>query len=212
MIINRFPTTVEGINRIERASGIKFPVAYVEPKLVITTTDPTFGYGILYARTIPVALENEFTIVIQITAPLVAYGLRGTVHAILAHEFLHYLELIWRISSMRITSDEISSSLFENMYTDETRLFAPRTVFQDNTLLNHITKRFPSGFVDYRLEDKVTKYWLGAQLPSTSVAIDANSIRLSAETLATIKFDPDLIMAIETIAEKNTKIRKKRLY
>jgi len=71
MIIKRFPTTVEGINRIERASGIKFPVAYVEPKLVITTTDPTFGYGILYARTIPVALENEFTIVIQITAPLV---------------------------------------------------------------------------------------------------------------------------------------------
>jgi len=113
---------------------------------------------------------------------------------------------------MRITSDEISSSLFENMYTDETRLFAPRTVFQDKTLLNHITKRFPSGFVDYRLEDKVTKYWQGAQLPSTSVAIDANSIRLSAETLATIKFDPDLIMAIETIAEKNTKIRKKRLY
>ena len=38
-----------------------------------------------------------FQVVIQISAPLIAYGLKGTIHAILAHEFLHFLELIRKI-------------------------------------------------------------------------------------------------------------------
>ena len=36
----------------------------------------------------------------------------------------------------------------------------PRAVFSDKTLLLHITKKFPSGFRDYKLEDKVIKYWI----------------------------------------------------
>lgn len=212
LIVERFSITVEGINRIERASGIRFPIAYVEPSLVTTTTDPTFGYGILYARTIPITSKNGFDVLIQITAPLIAYGLKGTVHAVLAHEFLHYLELVWRVSRMSITSDEISTSLFENVYSDESKLFEPRAVFNDRTLVNHITKRFPAGFRDYRLEDKVSKYWQNRRLPNTSIAIGSNHVKLSAETLAGVDFDPDLISIVNAIEEKSSKMRKKRLY
>ena len=35
LTIERFPITVAGINRIEKASGIKFPTANVDPSLVI---------------------------------------------------------------------------------------------------------------------------------------------------------------------------------
>lgn len=213
LVVKRFSITVEGINRIERASGTRFPMAYVEPSLVVTTADPAVGYGILYARTIPITSNNGFNIIIQITAPLIAYGLKGTVHAVLAHEFLHYLDLVSRVSRMSITSDEISASLFENAYSDEDRLFEPSAVFNDRTLLNHITKRFPAGFRDYRLEDKVSKYWQDRQLPSTSVAIDANTIRLSAEVLAGADFEPGLISTISAIEERSSKLRKKkRLY
>ena len=118
----------------------------------------SFEYGILFARTIPVIATNTLQVVIQISAPLVAYGLKGTIHAILAHEFLHYLELMRKISNMELISDEISANLFENVYTDSERLFEPRAVFSDKTLLSHITKKFPSGFRDYKLEDKVIKY------------------------------------------------------
>ena len=45
---------------------------------------------------------------------------------------------------MEMLSDEISGSIFENVYADETRLFEPReAVFDDRTLLLHITKNFP---------------------------------------------------------------------
>lgn len=212
LILKRFPLAVEGINRIEKASGIRFPVAYVEPSLVVSSSQNTYDFGILFARTIPLTFEDKFQVVIQITAPLIAYGLKGTIHAILAHEFLHYLELIRKISKMDLLSDEISGNLFENVFTDETRLIEPRVVFKDRTLLDHITKRFPSGFRDYKLEDKVMKFWLDRNLPKINVALDSNTVKLSIESLSKIRLDPNFIKRIEELEQKSSKLRKKKLY
>jgi len=213
LVIRRFPITVQGINRIEKASEIPYPVAYVEPSVVVSSPNPnSYEFGILFARTIPVMLEDKFQVVIQISAPLVAYGLKGTIHAILAHEFLHYIELIHKISKMDLLSDEISGNLFENVYADETRLIEPRAVFKDRTLLDHITKRFPSGFRDYKLENKVIKYWIDKNLPKTNVALDTNTVKLSIESLSKIKFDPDFLKKINELQQKSGKIRKKKLY
>ena len=143
LIVKRFPIVVSGITRIEKASGVDFPMAYVEPSITISSSGTnSFEYGILFARTIPVVVKNTLQVVIQISAPLVAYGLKGTIHAILAHEFLHYLELMRKISNMELISDEISTNLFENVYADSEKLFEPRAVFTDKTLLLHITKVF----------------------------------------------------------------------
>ena len=213
LTVKRFPLIVEGINRIEKASGIQYPVAYVEPSLVISSPNPnSYEYGILFARTLPVLFDDQFQVVIQISAPLVAYGLKGTIHAILAHEFLHFLELIRKISQMDLLSDEVSGNLFENVYSDETRLFEPKAVFKDRTLLNHITKRFPAGFRDYKLEDKVTKFWSDKNLPTSNISLDSNTVKLSAESLSKIKISPAFITKIDQLQEKSLKIRKKKLY
>jgi hypothetical protein len=213
LILERFPITVAGINRIEKASGIRYPVAYVEPSLVISSPNPnSYEYGVLFARTIPIVFEEKFQVVIQISAPLVAYGLKGTIHAILAHEFLHFLELIRKISKMELLSDEISGNLFENVYSDETRLFEPRVVFKDRTLLNHITKRFPTGFRDFKLEEKAIKFWADKNLPKSNISLDTNTVKLSMDSLSKIKLDPTFISKIEKLEEKSSKIYKKRLY
>lgn len=213
LVVERFPIAVAGINRIEKASGIKYPVAYVEPSLVLSFPNSnSYEFGILFARTIPVMFDNKFQVVIQISAPLIAYGLKGTIHAILAHEFLHFLELMRKISKMELLSDEISGNLFENVYSDETRLFEPRVVFKDRTLLNHITKKFPSGFRDYKLEDKVMKFWSDKNLPKSNISLDANNVKLSAESLSKIKLVPEFVSKIEQLEEKSSKIRQKRLY
>lgn len=213
LIEERFPITVEGINRVEKASGINYPIAYVDPSIIVTSNDPnSFQYGILFARTIPLVLEDKLQVVIQISAPLVAYGLKGTIHAILAHEFLHFLELIRKVSKMEMLSDEISSNLFENVYADETRLFEPKAVFKDRTLLLHITKKFPSGFRDYKLEDKVIKNWIEKKLPTSNITLDSNIMKISANSLAKIKINPQFVKLIENLEEKSKKIRKKKYY
>jgi len=213
LVLKRFSLVVSGINRIEKASGIQFPIAYVEPSLTISSPNPnSYEFGILFARTIPVMTEGKFQVVIQISAPLVAYGLKGTIHAILAHEFLHYLELVRKISKMDLLSDEVSGNLFENIYADETRLFEARAVFKDKTLLNHIIKKFPSGFRDYKLEDKVIKYWIDKNLPKTNISLDTNTIKLSVESISKIRLDPEFLKRIDDLEHKSAKFRKKKLY
>ena len=212
LINNRFSLVLEGITRIEKASGIRFPVVYVEPSVVLSSAPNSFDYGILFARTIPVFSNNSVQIIIQISAPLIAYGLKGTIHAILTHEFLHYLELISRLSKMNIVSDELSSNLFENVYTDNTRLFESQSVFDDKTLLQHITKKFPSGFRDYKLEDKVLKFWIGKNLPTLKTTLDTNTVKLDAKLLSQLEINPMLLKKLGQIQLKNSKIRKKKIY
>ena len=211
LIVKRFPVVVAGINRIEKASGIEFPLAYVEPSIVVTNSS-SFNYGILFARTIPVVSGEELKVVIQITAPLVAYGLKGTIHAILAHEFLHYLELIRKVSKMELLSDEISGNLFEGIYSDTQRLFDPRAVFDDKTLLLHITKKFPEGFRDYKLEDKVVKFWIEKNLPAIKITLDANVAKIPSTVIANTKVDPKLSSKLDELEQKASKLRKKKLY
>ena len=213
LTLKRFPIVVAGINRIEKASGIQYPIAYVEPSLVLSSSNSnSYEYGILFARTIPVMFEEKFQVVIQITAPLIAYALKGTIHAILAHEFLHFLELVRKISKMELISDEISGNLFENVYSDETRLFEPKAVFKDRVLLDHITKKFPAGFRDYKLEDKTIKFWADRDLPKSNISLDTNNVKLSVESLSKIKLDSKFISKIEQLEEKSSKINKKKLY
>ena len=213
LIVKRFPIVISGISRIEKASGVNFPIAYVEPSITMSSSSVnSFEYGVLFARTIPITTKNGLHIVIQISAPLVAYGLKGTIHAILAHEFLHYLELIRKISNMELVSDEVSANLFENVYADSERLFEPRAVFTDKTLLSHITKKFPSGFRDYKLEDKVIKYWIEKNLPTTNITLDTNIAKLSPDLVSKIRLAPNLISKIKSFELKASKLRKKRLY
>lgn len=212
LIKERFPLVESGIKRIESASGTNYPISYVEPSAILSNSGMSFEYGVLFARTLPVFFEEKFQVVIQVSAPLVAFGLKGTIHAILAHEFLHYLELVRKISKMELLSDEISGNLFENVYADSTRLFEPRAVFDDKTLLTHITKKFPAGFKDYKLEDKTEKLWISKNLPVTNITLDTNTVKLSAESLSKVSLDPALLTKIKEFEEKESKLRIKKLY
>ncbi|MEM3094005.1 MAG: hypothetical protein QXX64_00050 [Nitrososphaera sp.] len=211
LVIKRFPLVTEGIKRVEEASGLKYPYYYVEPSLVVSTSAVEFTQmGILFARTIPVVGDdNLLRVVVQITAPLIAYGLKGTIHAILAHEFMHYLELVSRIVKMKVISDEVSGTLFEGTYADTGRLLEERAVFRsDPTLIRHITTRFPEGFRDLKLEDKVIKMWMDEGLPTTKVPIDANVIKIPIEAMARLQVEQ---VVKDKIAEfESVKLRKKK--
>jgi hypothetical protein len=192
LILHRYEIVTKGIKRIEKAARLKYPYYYVEPNLVVSTSKvESSQFGVFFARTIPVVSNNRrLDVVIQITAPLIAFGLLGTIHAILAHEFIHYLNLVSRIMRMEIISDSISGTLFEERYEDSSRLMDPRSVFKpDRTLVNHITKKFPEGFSDMRLEGKVVNEWMNRGLPTIKVTIDSNIIKLPIELMANLEVD-----------------------
>ena len=192
LILDRYEIVTKGIKRIENAAGLKYPYYYVEPNLIISMSQIEFSqFGIFFARTVPVVNEQRrLNIVIQLTAPLIAFGMLGSIHAILAHEFIHYLNLVSRIMKMDIISDSISGNLFEERYADSSRLLEPKLIFKsDRTLIDHITKKFPEGFSDLRLETKVVNEWINRGLPMIKVTIDSNIIKLPIELLANMEVD-----------------------
>ena len=192
LILDRYEIVTKGIKRIENAAGLKYPYYYVEPNLIISMSQIEFSqFGIFFARTVPVVNEQRrLNIVIQLTAPLIAFGMLGSIHAILAHEFIHYLNLVSRIMKMDIISDSISGNLFEERYADSSRLLEPKLIFKsDRTLIDHITKKFPEGFSDLRLETKVVNEWINRGLPMIKVTIDSNIIKLPIELMANMEVD-----------------------
>jgi hypothetical protein len=211
LVMKRFPLVIDGIKRVEEASGLKYPYYYAEPSLVISTSVVEFTeMGILFARTIPVVdAHKQLHVVVQITAPLISYGLKGTIHAILAHEFMHYLELVNRILKMKVISDEVSGTLFEGTYADASRLIEERAVFKsDPTLIRHITTRFPEGFRDLKLEEKIMKTWMNKGLPTTKVSLDANIIKIPIEAMACLNVEQGIKDKITEF--ENIKFKKKK--
>jgi hypothetical protein len=202
---------MDGINRIEHASGLNYPYYYVLPELVLVSSSVEYDQvGIFFARTIPtIGCDNRLQVVIQITAPLVAYGLLGTVHAILAHEFLHYLDLVRRIIKTNLVSEETSTTLFEEKYSDDDRLLNARVVFSsDPTLIRHITNRFNDGFRDPRLEKVAINEWIDKGLPVANVRIDCNIIKIPFESIVSLEVDDivkEKIAAYETCSNREGK-------
>jgi len=193
----------EGIAKIEQASGLKYPNYYIEPKLPLSSSQVEKGQiGVLYARTIPTEGILGVEILVQISAPLVAFGLKTTIQAVLAHEFLHYIEFMKRFSKLDIVSDSISTSLFEALYSDYERLFDPKLIFKDKRLVNLINEKFSNGLEDKRLNEKTLKEWIEKGLPTLNLSPNDNVIRLPVSSILKMKIDPPLKLKLEELERK----------
>ncbi len=186
-IIDRMNVIEEGIERIKRITSIDYPHYFVEPNLLVATSEIEYQqYSILYARTIPFCTpENKIRIVIQLSAPLIMYGLKGTIHAVLAHEFLHYLNILRNIINLDVSSDNISNTLYENSFTDNEKTLDLNKVFKGDTYLQKlVNKKFANGFNDLKLDKKTELLWIKKDLPIQKIMIGDNFIKLPFSALA----------------------------
>ena len=72
LIVKRFQIVLDGITRIEKASSIKFPTAYVDPSILVTENTNSFDVGVLYARTIPLVIDKSVSYT-NLTLPTTPY-------------------------------------------------------------------------------------------------------------------------------------------
>lgn len=203
LIFKGFAIVKEGIYRIEDSTNIKFPFFYIEPNLIVSYSSLDLAeYGILFARTIPILdLENKLNIIIQVMAPLLAYGTKSSIYAILGHEFLHYLHLLSKITRMEVISDNQSDTFYEYIYEDLNHLADPKKVFHnDKILLKYITNKFEHGFKDSTLENRVVQKWVNGGLPFKIINITDNNIKIPVEYILNFSLNSQLkekLMSLE---------------
>lgn len=193
------------VQRVEKASGLKYPPYYVEPVLPVSKTGTEYGQmGVLFARVIPTTLNGGVLILIQFTAALVAYGTKGTIEAVAAHEFTHYVELVRKLSTANVTSDERATTLYEASYADSERVVPPKRVFADRPLVSLISRKFKDQLVDQALNKKVGDSWIAKELPIRWVGPDDNWVKLPMGAVAATRFDPAVLAKVAELEEKKS--------
>ena len=194
------------VGRVEKATGLRYPPYYVEPTLPVAVTSIEYGsVGAFFARVIPTSFEGKISIIVQFTAPLLLFGTKGTMEAVAAHEFTHYVDLVRRLSRMSILSEERVSTLFEAGYADEERIVSPSKVFaKDKALAKLVDKKFTPNLSDVKLDEKVSKGWIAKGLPTRRVTTEENNVRLDMAMVARTRFDPILLERIRAMEATRT--------
>jgi hypothetical protein len=193
-IQRRLGAVEEGVGRVERATGLRYPLWFVEPVLTVAASAQELGQlGIIFARTVPVVRTYGVEIHVYLSVPLLLYAVKGTLHAVLAHEFLHYAEWVRRFHMLDLTADPAASTLYEASFTDAERLLPPARVFRDKRLVGLVAKRFQNGFSDAALEAKTVAQWLQKRLPVRPLTPDAHIVRLPMMAILRSSFDEALV-------------------
>ncbi|MEM1524656.1 MAG: hypothetical protein QW372_01040 [Nitrososphaerales archaeon] len=208
-IVNRIKRRMkyveEGVARVERASGITYPKYYIEPALPVVSSGVEIEeLGILYARTIPLIGEGGLEIYVELSAPLILHAIRTTIHAVLAHEFLHYVEFVRKFTRLETISDELASTIFESRYFDSSKLYDAKMLFKDKALIKLIERRFSNGLVDEKLNQKVAKMWIRKRLPIVKLSPESSVIKLPISFILNAKFDPLLISKLNEWERQNS--------
>lgn len=198
---NKVKNIVEAIEQIEQASGFKYPPYYIEPILTIVPSVDNVegGVGVMYARTIPVEIQGKVMIVVELSAPLVLYATKTILKVVLAHELLHYVELVRNFSTMNLTSQITSSSIFEEKYADYSRAIDSALVFKEKKFAKSIAKKTSSGFDDPKLNQKCKEKWMEKGLPVRKIALGANQVSVGVESVLRSDFDPKVKELISKI-------------
>jgi len=195
---------VEGaVSRVEKASGLRYPPYYIEPVLPVSKTGGEYGQmGVLFARVIPATLTGSLLILVQFTAALVVYGTRATIEAVAAHEFTHYVDLVRKLSTTNVTSDEVATTLYEASFADAERTVPPKLLFSDRPLVALVSRKFKNDLTDPALSKKVENSWIAKNLPIRYIGPEENRVRVQMGIVAGTKFDPAVLAKVAEMQQK----------
>jgi hypothetical protein len=191
------------VQRVEKASGLRYPPYYIEPILPVSKSGAEYGQmGVLFARVIPTTATGSLVILVQFSAALVAYGTKGTIEAVAAHEFTHYVDLVRRITTGAIVSDEATTTLFQASFEDAGRTVPPKLLFSEKALVSLISRKFKDDLNDPALSKKVGDLWVAKNLPIHWVGPEENRVKIPMQAAAAARFDPALLAKVAELREK----------
>lgn len=191
------------VQRVEQASGLRYPPFYVEPVLPVSRSGTEYGQmGVLFARVVPHTATGSLVILVQFTAALVAFGTKGTIEAVAAHEFTHYVELVRKLSTKDVISDEVATTLYEASYADAERTVPPKLLFKERSLVSLVSRKFKDDLSDPALNKKVGDAWIAKNLPIRWAGPEENVLKVPMGMVAGTKFDPGVLAKVAELQEK----------
>lgn len=197
-IRERMPRLREAIARVEKASGVPYPPHVIEPGITIAI-GADMGISLLYCRTVPSPHEKGLSIIVSISAPFLLYASKGTLDAVVAHEFLHYLEFVRRFSSFRLHSLPSAATAFEAPYVDLSATLPAHRVLCDRSLVRLVARKFRPYLVDEPLARKVWAQWIQKGYPVSRIHMSENNVRIPVASILRTSFDQNVLNLLSRI-------------
>ncbi len=177
----------EAILYVEKYSGIKYPEWYIYPKAIAMKT-PVGESSIVYSRFFPFSYQDVLYNLVQVTPPLVLYASKDTLLAVIAHEFLHYVNFVASIKDFAISSEEQTNSILESAFKDEGQLYDEEKVFKKSRKIKRLLKeKFSGGLNDEALNKKTLSRWFNKGLPVEYIAPENNVSKISVVSILNFK-------------------------
>jgi hypothetical protein len=185
-IASKLENVVALVSEVEAKSGIPYPPYYVEPVLTVAeSSDNMGGLGVMYARTIPIEANGAVQILVELSAPLVLYATKKTLRLVIAHELLHYVELVRNFTKV-----------YEERHTDYSRAIDPSKVFStasSKTLVRDLNKKTSAGLDDQKLNEKCRTRWIEKKMPVARIPLERNQVHVSVEAIMRSTFEPSVV-------------------
>ncbi len=126
----------------------------------------------------------------------------GTIEAVAAHEFTHYVDLVRKLSTMNVTSDEVTTTLYEASFADAERTVPPKLLFSEKALVSLLSRKFKNDLTDPALSKKAGDLWVAKNLPIHWVSPEENRLRVPVSIVAKTKFDPGVLSKVAELRQK----------
>jgi hypothetical protein len=200
----KFKNLISAIASVEQVSGLKYPEYYVEPTLTVVpaTGVEADSVAALYARTIPFDINGRVKIMVEFSAPLLLYCSKRTLRFVVAHELLHYVELVRNFVAMNFISEITSSYVYEEQFNDSSRALKPSLVFKDKRFAKNLEKKTSAGLDDPKLNEKCRIKWIEKSMPTKRISMGRNQTKIPVDSVIKTEFDPKVREIISMVENK----------
>ncbi len=201
-IRSRLHVLEEAIRDVEKASEVPYPPSSVAPYLVVIVyrTDISIESN-AYARVlVKPSEETGIDISIEFTAPLILYGSRRTIEAVVAHELTHYLLYVKKFHELGAVQLLPPQGYFEAFGVDEELAIPPERVFRPRSrFIRILRERLVEGLADRALDERTQRRWVARGLPVIRLTQSQNLVRIPVEYAAKFKADERLLRKLSSI-------------
>lgn len=180
----------DAVNKVEKSTGAKYPLWFISPYSLLMKGGNLYSEAIVYSRFVPISDGSSLLLTVELTAPLVAFGSKGTISSAVAHEFLHYLNFLALLRDRSIRSSGVTDEVIEALGIDEGELFTADLVYSKSKyLLRVLNEKFSDGLNDDALNKRTITKWINAGLPTIVMSPSDNQVKLPVAVL--MKYVPD---------------------
>ncbi len=179
---------------VERNALLPYPDVRVDPRLTIILHE-AFVQAVLHAYLDVKRTKKGVKPLVTVSLPFLCLARKQQMTAVLAHEFLHYINMAMKFLGSDVFSlqQRFGGTITGHLLFDEAAQTPAEKVYKGRYLRELISKRFHSVINDESLTSRIEDEWVDIGLPTTTLGSEDLVVHLSMEEFVNMTFPSEVL-------------------